>query len=255
MRTVRAWLDGALGPLLLTGLREATGRPDPLPALRPARAAALPAGRRVAFWSLVAGVGTSTTAALVAQRSSAGGQSPLLLDLDRWAPSLALRAGIDAATLADALLRPGREQALLSRWSGVAFLPGSPALRDAFDGPRVAELLLRLAAGRPAVVDLGAGADALDPDVLGACDRLCLCVGTRAAQLQAAFAAASLLRGAPSVSLVVVNAADEDAHRIAARLPWPLAAVIPADDELARDDFAVRAPTLRGIDSLIRALA
>ena len=60
MRAIRAWLDETpLATLALGALREATGRADPLGHINPAKAVALPPGRHVAFWSLVAGVGAS----------------------------------------------------------------------------------------------------------------------------------------------------------------------------------------------------
>ena len=109
MSRIRAWLDTT--PLAAVGLalmREATGRTEPLEPLRPTRPERLRSEARVGFWALGAGVGASTTAALVAQRSSAGGHAPLLADLDRWAPSLALRAAIESASIADALVQPDR---------------------------------------------------------------------------------------------------------------------------------------------------
>src|SRR6185503_12189368 len=121
---IRAWLDASpIADLAITLMREATGRTDPIEPLRPTRPAALTPGRRVAFWSLVGGVGASTTAGLVAHRSAAGGHAPLLIDLDRWAPSLALRARIEAATIADALVQPGRERRgrFLARAASVYF--------------------------------------------------------------------------------------------------------------------------------------
>ena len=142
MSRIRAWLDASpIADLALTFMREATGRTDPIEPLRPTRPAALVQGRRVAFWSLVGGVGGSTTAGLVAHRSAAGGRAPLLVDLDRWAPSLALRARIEAATIADALVQPGREHALVSRWSAVPFLPGSAALRGRLDIERATQVI------------------------------------------------------------------------------------------------------------------
>lgn len=69
--TVRGWIDRLVGPYAILLLREATGRSDPVPHLVPPRAAALPPAARVAFWSLTAGVGSSTLAALVAHRSTA----------------------------------------------------------------------------------------------------------------------------------------------------------------------------------------
>lgn len=257
MRRLRAWLDST--PLAAIGLdlmRDATGRADPLEPLRPVRATSLPPRVRIAFWSLTGGVGASTVAALVAHRSAGAGRAPVLADLDRWAPSLALRAGLQAATVADAMLRPGRERECLSRWSEVPFLPGAPGLHAIFDGTRIAEMLARLAGEAPVVLDLGCGAEALDPALLSALDRLCVVAGPRTAQLQAAFCAVPLLRDAPcAVGLVTVAAADADAERIASRLPWAHLAAIPADPYLAADDLGARAPTMSAIDKLIRACA
>jgi CO dehydrogenase nickel-insertion accessory protein CooC1 len=257
MRSLRGWLDATpLAGLALDVMRDATGRRDPLEPLRPAAAAALPARTRVAFWSLVGGVGASTLAVLVAHRSAGAGRVPLLVDLDRWAPSLALRAGLQAATVADALLRPGREHECVSRWSDVPFLPSAPGLSAIFDGPRVIDLVARVAADAPVVLDLGCGADALDPAVLAAVDRLCVVTGLRVSQLQAAFCAVPLLRDAPcKVGLVTVAVSDADAERIAARLPWPHLAAIPQDPYLAADDLGARAPTMSAVDRLIRACA
>src|SRR2546426_7358350 len=138
MSRVRSWLDATpLASVAIALMREATGRTEPLEVIRPSRPERLRSDARVGFWSLTAGVGTSTTAALLAQRSAAGGHAPLLADLDRWAPSLALRASIDAATVADALVQPDRERALVSRWGDVPFLPGSPRMQSEYDGPRL----------------------------------------------------------------------------------------------------------------------
>jgi len=254
--SVRGRLDRLIGPYALFLLREATGRSDPLPQILPTPPAALVAGAMVAFWSLGAGVGTSTVAALVAHRSTAARSPALLVDLDRHAPALALRAGVQAATVSDALLRPGREHELVSLWERTPFLPGAPGLHASFDGERVAALVARAAAGRAAVLDLGAGVDALDPTLLSRCTRLFVCVGTSVAQLQAAFCSVPALASSDvPVSLVVVRATVDDARRIAGRLPWPLASAIPADDHLATDEFAARAPTLHAIDRVIRAVA
>jgi hypothetical protein len=254
---LRAWLDRTpLATIALTLARDATGRAEPLEPLRPVRPASLPAGCRIGFWSLTAGAGTTTVAALVAHRSAAGGHAPLLIDLDRWTPSLALRAKLEIATVADALLRPGREAELVSRWREIPFLAGAPGLHSTFDAERIVELVDRSAAGRAAVLDLGSGADALDALVVGALDRLCVVTGTRAGQLQAAFCAEPLVRGLSApIGLVTVCASDEDARRVASRLPWPLIGAIPFDPFLATDDFAVRAPTTRAVDALIRACA
>jgi hypothetical protein len=178
------------------------------------------------------------------------------VDLDRWVPSLALRAGLTAANVADVLLQPGRESDLVSRWSAIAFLPGAPSLHATFDGERLVGLVNSCAAGRAAVLDLGCGADSLDPALLSSLDRLCLVAGTRSAQLQAVFCAAPLLERVPcAVGLVVVGAGEHDAARVAERAGFPLLAAIPNDTYLADDAFAARAPTLRAIDALLRALA
>lgn len=254
--SVRGRLDRVIGPYALLLLRGATGRPDPIPHLVPVPPAALPAGAKVAFWSLSAGVGTSTVAALVAHRSTAARSPALLIDLDRHAPALALRAGLQAATVSDALLRPGHEHELVSRWERTPFLPGAPGLDASFDGERVAALVDRAAAGRAAVLDLGAGVGALDTVVLSRCRRLFVCAGTGVAQLQAAFCSVTAVaRYDVPVSLVVVRASEDDAQRIADRLPWPLASAIPADEHLAADEFAARALTLHAIDRVIRAVA
>lgn len=253
---LRALLDASpLSSVALALMREATGRDDPIEPLRPTRPAALRPSARVAFWSLVAGTGTSTTAALVAQRSAAAGAPPLLLDLDRWAPSLALRAKIEAATIGDLLVQPGREADLVSRWSAVPFVPGSPSLHAAFSADRLIAIIDRLASGCAVVIDLGSGRDALDGALLARCTRLVVVAGTRAAQLQALFCAQALLREVLCpVSLAVVGAAEDDARLVAARVAMPLAAAIPGDPYLEQDDFAARAPTMRAVDVLIRAL-
>lgn len=252
---LRAWLDRTpAASLALALMRDATGREAPLEPLRPVRLAPLP-DRVIGFWSLQAGVGASTLAALTAQRSAAAGKPGVLIDLDRWAPSLALRAEMTGATVEDALLHPGSEGSLVSRWGATAFLPGSKDLHRSFDGQRIAELVRALAVDRPAVLDLGAGADALDPAILDTLDHLCVVTGPGAAQLQAAFCAVPLLRGlVMPIGLVVVGVEGPDAQRIADRLPWRLLAAVPADPFLADDRFAARAPTLRAVDTLIRAL-
>ena len=256
MSRVRAWLDASpLAALGLALMREATGQVEPLAPLVPTRPAALRRGKRIAFWSLAAGGGASTVAALLAHRSAAGGEAPLLVDLDRWAPSLALRAGLSAATIVDALVQPGRERELVSRWSAVPFLPGSPSFHASFDAARVCALLETVAEGRALVADLGAGADALEHELLATLDRLCVVSGTHTAQLQALFCAVPLLERAPCAVGLVVTAADpEDAARIAGRVRLPLLAAIPSDPYLATDDFAARAPTLRAVDELLRSL-
>jgi Mrp family chromosome partitioning ATPase len=256
MSRIRAWLDASpIADLAMTFMREATGRPDPIEPLRPTHPASLAVRRRVAFWSLVGGVGASTTAALVAHRSAAGGRAPLLVDLDRWAPSLALRARIEAATIADALVQPGRERQLVSRWSAVPFFPGSPALRGRLDVDRLIEVIDATDNGAPIVLDLGTGADSLDAGLLSRVDRLCVVAGARASQLQAMFCALALLRDVPCApGLVVVGAAEEDASLIAERAGLPLLGAIPGDPYLADDQFATRAPTLRAIDALIRSI-
>lgn len=252
----RALLDASpVAHIALALMRDATGREQPLEPLVPVRPAALGDRQVVAFWSLTAGVGTSTLAALVAHRSTAGGRPAALIDLDRRVPTLALRAKSSGATVADALLRSGSARESLSRWGDVPFLPGAPELFRTWDGPRIAELVDQLRPGLPVVLDLGAGAEGLDSDVLGVVDRLCVVVGPTVAQLQAAFCSIGLLERLQVAGAVVVAAGNDDAARIVARLPWPLLAAVPADPFLAADEFATRAPTLRSIDALIRRLA
>ena len=254
--TIRAWRDRTpVASIGLALMREATGRNEPLEGIAPTKPAGLASAARIGFWSLGAGVGTTTTAALVAQRSAAAGHQPLLVDLDRWIPSLALRASVEAATVADALIQPDRERELVSRWGEVAFLPGSAELHRDFDGQRVGAALDRLATGRPLVIDLGAGADALDVAIIGRLTRLVVVSGGRVSQLQAAFCARALVRDAPCpVGLVLVAVAPEDAALIAARAQMPLLGAIPHDAFLARDEFAARATTMRAIDVVIRNL-
>ena len=253
---VRGLLDRTpAARIALALMQEATGRKEPLEPIRPARPEHLSSGRRGAVWALAAGMGTSTVAALVAHRSAGAGHAPLLVDLDRWSPTLALRARIDGATVSDALVQPDREHELVSRWSDVPFLPGSPHLHRDYDPARLVAMLERLTRSRALVVDLGASADALDPALLGTVDRLCLVTGGRAAQLQATFCARELLRGLVArVGLVTVGVEREDATLIAERAQLPLLASIPHDAFLARDEYAARAPTMRAIDALIRAL-
>ena len=256
MTRVRAWLDATpLSSLALAVMREATGRTEPIAQIVPVRAARLAPTARVGFWSMAAGAGTSTTAALVAQRSAAGGHPPLLVDLDRWVPSLALRASIDAATIRDVLVQPDREMEMVSRWGAVPFMPGSPELHADFDAERMAAVLARLAASRALVLDLGTGPGALDDPITRTLTRLVMVTAGSASQLQAAFCARPLLRDIrPPVGLVVTGVAHEDAMLIASRVGLPLLAAIPEDAYLARDEFAARAPTMRAIDALLRAL-
>lgn len=252
----RTWLDASpVASIALALMRDATGRGDPLDAVLPVRPAGLPPDRAVGFWSLAAGAGVSTVAALVAHRSASAGCVPLLVDLDRRVPVLALRAASAGLHIVDALVRADPGPALLSHWNDVALLPGCPDLYRSFDGPRIAELVKRLRGERPTVLDLGCGAEGLDADILGTIDRFCVVAGPSVAQLQSAFCAVPLLEGvAANVGLVVVGAGPEDATRIASRLPWPLLAAIPHDPFLAQDDFAARLPTLQTIDALIRRL-
>ncbi len=142
----------------------------------------------------------------------------------------------------------------MSRWGDVPFLPGAPELHRSWDAPRIAQLIDELRAGGPVVVDLGPGPESLDGDVLALVDRLCVVVGPTVAQLQAAFCSVAALERVSVAGSVVVGAGDDDASRIASRLPWPLLAAVPRDPFLAADEFAVRAPTQRTIDALIRAI-
>jgi len=256
MSRVRAWLDATpLAAIALELMREATGQDQPLEAIKPTRAERLDPRVRLGLWSLSAGAGTSTTAALIAHRSAGAGHAPLLVDLDRWTPSLALRATHDGATIVDTLIQPDREAALVGKWDDVPFLPGSPRLHQEFDGHRIAALLDRLAKNRALVVDLGSGADALDVTIVNGLTRLALVTGGRASQLQALFCARPLVATlACPIGLIVIGAAPDDARLIAARANLPLLGAIPEDAYLARDEFAARAPTMRAVDALIRAL-
>lgn len=253
----RRWLDASpAAHVALALMRDATGREKPLDVLLPVRAPALPQGRCIAFWALNAGVGTSTVAALTAHRSAAGGRPPVLIDLDRRAPTLAIRARGGGATVCDALLRPTNEAALLSRWGDVRLLRGSPDLGRTFEAPRIAELVAHLRDAGPVVIDLGSGAEALERELLATFDLLCVVVGPTVSQLQAAFCSVGLVESVGCrTGAVVVNAAADDAARISSRLPWPLLASVPHDPFLAGDEFAVRAPTVRAIDPLIRSVA
>lgn len=255
MSALRRWLDTTpVADLALAVMREATGRAEPLEPLRPARPAAMRRASRVAFWSLVGGGGTSTIAALCAHRSAAAGAPPFLFDLDLWAPTLALRAGIEAATIVDALVQPDRERSLVSRWRDVPFVPGAPSLHRAA-ATDVLALIDRVAGDRAAVLDLGSGAAALDAATLARVDRLCVVVGPGVSQLQALFCSRELVRDARGpIGVVAVRMDPADASLVAQRSGLPLLATIPEDAYLARDDFAARAPTLRAIDRLIAAL-
>jgi hypothetical protein len=128
-------------------------------------------------------------------------------------------------------------------------------MQTEFDGSRVAGLIERLASGRAVVLDLGAGVDALDVAITGRLTRLCVVAGPRSSQLQALFCARAALRTIPcAVGLAVVGVDRDDAELIASRTPLPLWAAIPNDPYLARDEFAARAPTMKALDELIRAL-
>lgn len=250
----RAWLDSTpIANIALALMRDATGRDAPLATLQPVRAA-LRAGCVIGCWSLNAGVGGSTLAALIAHRSAAGGRAPMLIDLDRRAPVLALRAERRAATISDALLRPEELTSLTSRWGDVPFLPGCSDLSRTWDGPRIAGIVSTLRAQRPVVLDLGNGAESLDPDVLSTVDRLLIAVGPTVAQLQSTFCSIPLVDGSVNAAAVIIGVEADDGARIGARLPWPVLGTIPRDPYLANDQFAARAPTSRAIDRVIRGL-
>lgn len=251
----RAWLDATpIANVALALMRDATGREAPLEMLQPVRAAALRDGCVIGCWSLSAGVGGSTLAALIAHRSAAGGRAPILIDLDRRVPVQALRAGRSAATIADALLRPEELTSLTSRWGDVHFLPGCADLYRTWDGPRIAEIVSTLRERRPVVLDLGNGTESLDPDILAALDRLLIVVGPTVAQLQSTFCSIPLLDRSVKAAAVIIGVEADDGARIGSRLPWPVLGTIPRDPYLANDRFAARAPTIRAIDPVIRGL-
>lgn len=218
-----------------------------------AGACRLAPGRRIGCASLVAGCGTSTLAALLAQRSGGAGARVRLLDLDLTAPSLALLAGQRTPTLIDAL---AADHVRGRRWGSVDAVFG--AERD--PGPDVAEALARfvrrMAQDAAVVVDAGALAAPVAEAVLRACDTALYVTTPRAAHVHAAVRAAAVLDALGIRARLVVARADrETAAAIAREVNLALAGNVPEDPFLARDEFRIRAETARAIDALCASLA
>ena len=216
------------------------------------RACRLATGATVAFCSLVAGCGVTTLAALSAQRSGGAGATVRLLDLDLVSPTLALLVGERTPTLLDAL---SAEQVRGRRWGSAFAVFG--AERD--PGPEIGEALARfvrrMSSDAAVVIDAGALGERSFA-ALRACDEIVYVTTPRAAHVHAAARSERLLRELGRPARLVVNRATADAAAAIAReLDLPLAAAIPEDPFLARDDFRVRAETARHIDRLVAALA
>ncbi len=246
LRETAAWLTDLLFERVA---RQAPAEPSALDA----KACRLHAGRRIACVSLVAGCGTTTLAALLAQRSGGAGARMRLLDVDLAAPSVALLAGQRTPTLLDAL---ASETVRGRRWGSVDVVFG--AERD--PGPDVAESLARfvrrMSADAAVVVDAGALASGACETVLRACDAVLYVATPRAAHVHAAGRAAALLDALGiAARLVVTRVTPDAAEAIAREVGLGLAGWMPEDPFLARDEFRVRAETARAIDRLCATLA
>lgn len=217
------------------------------------RATRLAAGRRVAFVSLVAGAGTTSLAALVAQRAGGAGARVRLIDLDVIAPTLALLAGSTSPTVTD-VLATGELRG--RRWGSVEAVYGSALDVGAEAGPAFADLIQRLAKDAAVVVDAGSLAAPVTDAVLRACDTVVYVTSARGAHVHAATRARRVLeslRVAPR--LAVTRATDDAAALIARELGLPLAGAVPEDPFLARDEYRVRAETARAVDLICASLA
>lgn len=218
-----------------------------------AKSCRFPNGRRIACVSLSAGCGTTTLAALLAQRSGGAGARVRLLDLDLVAPSLALLAGQRHPTLLDAL---AAEQVRGQRWGSADVVFGAERDPGPDVAPALARFIRRMAADAAVVVDAGALSTPGCETVLRACDVVLSVTTPRAAHVHAAVRAAAILDGLRIVARLVVLRADRAAaDAIAGEVGLALAGVIPEDPFLARDEFRVRAETARAVDALCVALA
>lgn len=254
---------GALG----SDLREAAGwlvellfeRPAPSPAVEQAVAiepgtTRLARGRRIAFVSLVAGCGTTSTAALVAQRSGGGGGRVRLVDLDLVAPTIALLAGHRDPTVADALTARGELRA--RRWGSIEAIFGSALELGAEGGEALGELVRRSARDAAVVIDAGTLGSPASDAVLRACDSVLYVATPRAAHVHAAARASALLSTSGlKARLVLARCDPAAAPPLAAEIGLPLFGAVPEDPYLARDEFRVRAETARAIDQLCAGLA
>lgn len=216
------------------------------------RAVRLARGRRVACTSLVAGCGTTTLAALLAQRSGGAGGRVRLVDLDLVAPSLALLAGQRTPTVADVLADPG---VAARRWGSVEAIFGAASELGAESADALAALLKRLAGDAAVIVDAGTPLPPACARVLAACDTVLYVTTPRAAHLHAASRGVALLADlGVATRLVVSRAEDGAAARVAAELGVPLAGAIPEDPFLAEDEFRIRAETAGAVDRLCASL-
>ena len=232
-------------------LFERTDARPQLPAI-PARACRIASGTRVAFCSLVAGCGTTTLAALVAQRAGGSGSAVRLLDLDLVAPTVALLAGERTPTLLDAL---AAERVRGRKWGSVHAIFGAERDPGADVVATLVRFVGRMSEDAAVVIDAGAFADRSTP-LLRAADVVVYVTTPRAAHVHAATRAIAMLRDVDRPLRLVVNrAGPQAAAAIAQELGVTLAGAIPEDPFLARDDFRVRAETAREVDRLIGALA
>lgn len=248
LREAASWLVDLL--FERTSASRAAGEIVPIEA----RATRLARGRRIAFTSLIAGCGTTTTAALVAQRSGGGGARVRLVDLDLVAPTLALLAGNSTPNVADVLgaEAPPRGR----RWGSVEALFGTPLELGPEGGPTLAALVRRCATDAAVVVDAGTAAAPTCVDVLRACDQVLYVATPRAAHVQAAVRGAALFSALGiGGRLVLTRCEAAAAAPLADEIGLPLAAAIPEDLFLSRDEFRVRAETARAIDALCASLA
>ncbi len=217
-----------------------------------ARSVRLARGRRVACVSLVAGCGTSTLAALLAQRSGGAGGRARLLDLDLVSPSLGVIAGQPGPTVTDALADPSIEG---RRWGSVEAIYGGGSALGAEAAESIAALVCRLAAGAAVIADAGILVAPGCTRMLAAFDTVLYVTTMRAVHVHAATRAATLLRDLGiAARLVVVRADAAPASAIAREVSLPLAGAVPDDPFLSRDEFRVRAETARAIDAICVSL-
>ena len=245
VREVTSWLVDVL-------FERVDERPAPEPPVE-LKACRLRAGRRIGCVSLVGGCGTTTIAALLAQRSGGAGGRVRLIDLDLATPTIALLAGQRTPTLLDAL---AEESVRGRRWGSVDAIFGA----DRDPGPDVAESLARfvrrMSTDAAVVVDAGTLAATACEAVLHACDTVVYVTTPRAAHVHAAVRAAAALDAiGVDARLVVARSAPDVAGAVAREVGLALLGSIPEDPFLARDEFRVRAETARAIDRVCAALA
>lgn len=223
------------------------------PAPIAARRCRLPNGTRLACVSLGAGCGTSTIAALLAQRSGGAGADVRLLDLDLAAPSLALLAGERTPTLLDAL---AADRVRGRRWGSVSAVFGAERDPGADVADALGRFVARMASDAAVVADAGALTWPGSAALLRAFGTVAYVTTPRAAHVHAAARGAALLGelGIPAV-LLVNRATPAVADGVAGEVGLTLAGAIPEDPFLARDDFRIRAETARALDLALERLA